>query len=521
MSDDSSASDRSGGNSRFSVSCRVPVSRERLFAYHQAPGALERLIPPWEKVRLESSDRSLEPGSRVVLRTNLGPIPLRWVAEHGAYDPPRRFEDSQLSGPFAHWHHVHRFEPASMEDGSRKAVSSVTVGGAADRMGGARESALFDEVDYRLPGGWLGSAVAGGWVRRQLESMFRYRHRVTRDDLSLFERYRLPPLTVAVSGATGLVGSQLCGLLGLAGHQVIRLVRDPSQASDDARSLRTLTADRESSCISTTGGMADAKSPRVAVWSSSAEAARLNGIDAVVHLAGKSIGEGRWSAATKREIAESRVWPTRQLCESLARLPQPPQALLCASAIGIYGNRGDEWMDESSAPGHDFLADVGTAWEDACQPAVEAGIRVVHLRFGIVLSPRGGALAKLLLPFKLGLGGRLGSGRQWWSWIGIDDAISAIYHCLATPQLNGPVNLVTPHPATNAEFTRALGQVLRRPALLPAPAFALRLALGEMADALLLSSTRVRPNRLQETGFVFRDSDLVNCLSHLLGRSRR
>lgn len=500
MSDGSAASDRSGATSRFEASCRVPVSRERLFAYHQSPGALERLIPPWEAVRLESSDRSLEPGSRVVLRTNLGPIPLRWVAEHGAYDPPRRFEDSQLRGPFAYWHHVHRFEQAGLTDDSPASALNCPPREAADRPSVTPGAELFDEVDYRLPGGWLGSAVADRWVRGKLEAMFRYRHRVTRDDLVLFERYRLPPLTVAVSGATGLVGSQLCGLLGLAGHSVIRLVRDSTRAAEGAASPPT---------------------PRVAVWSGEAEAERLNGIDAVVHLAGKSIGEGRWTAALKREIAESRVGPTRQLCEALARLSQPPKALLCASAIGIYGNRGDEWVDEGSTPGDDFLADVGMAWEDACQPAVEAGIRVVHLRFGIVLSPRGGALAKLLLPFKLGLGGPLGSGQQWWSWIGIDDAVSAIYHALATPQLNGPVNLVAPQPVTNAEFTRALGRVLRRPALLPAPAFALRLALGEMADALLLSSARVRPNRLQETGFEFRDSDVVSCLSHLLGRSRR
>lgn len=510
MSDSSSTSDRSGGNSRFQASCRVPVTREQLFGYHEAPGALERLIPPWENMRLESSDRSLAPGSRVVLRTNLGPIPLRWVAVHGDYDPPRRFEDTQLSGPFAHWHHVHRFEQA----GPLESPSPPSASG----FGPESESELFDEVDYRLPGGWIGNAVAGGWVRRQLDAMFRYRHRVTHDDLALFQRYRLPPLTVAVSGATGLVGSQLSGLLGLAGHQVIRLVRAPSQSS-----LGLSTSNRAAGVgeANAANSMTHAASPAVAAWSSAAEAARLNGIDAVVHLAGKSIGEGRWSAATKREIAESRVWPTRQLCESLAQLPQPPKALLCASAIGIYGNRGDEWLDESSSAGNDFLADVGTAWEDACQPAVDAGIRVVHLRFGLVLSPRGGALAKLLLPVKFGLGGRLGNGRQWWSWIGIDDVISAIYHILATPQLNGPVNLVAPHPATNADFTRSLGRVLRRPTLFPAPAFALRLALGEMADALLLSSTRVRPSRLQETGYVFRDTNLVNCLSHLLGRSRR
>lgn len=478
--------------SRFEVTCQVPVSREALFNYHAAPGALERLIPPWESVAIESSDRSLDPGSRVVLKMGLGPIPLRWVAVHGKCEPPKFFEDRQESGPFAAWHHLHRFDEVPRELG-----------------GGAM---LTDHVDYRLPLGRLGAFFGGRAVRGQLEAMFRYRHRVTHDDLILFDRYPSRPMAIAVSGASGLVGTQLGGLLGLAGHRVIRLVRDIAQGDGGTGSLGMAGG-------SGPNPLARGASPAVAVWGGPAEAKRLEGIDAVVHLAGKSIGEGRWNERRKREIRDSRVIPTRQLCEALAKSDSPPKTLVCASAIGIYGDRGDELLDEQSPPGDDFLSRVAKEWEDACRPAREAGIRVVHLRLGIVLSPRGGALQKLLLPTKLGLGGRMGSGKQWGSWIGIDDVISAIYHAIATPALAGPINLVSPNPVTNAEFIDCLAHVLRRPAWLPAPAPLLRLALGEMAQPLLLGSTRVAPTKLVESGYQFRDPSLVGCLRHLLGRS--
>lgn len=486
--------DKNQRSQRFEATSRVAVSQDRLFAYHAAPGALSRLIPPWDNVVVESSDGSLEPGSRVVLKMKVGPVPLRWVAVHGDFDPPDSFVDVQQSGPFAYWHHRHLF--------STVAADPVDFG---SQTRPPERSLLTDQIDYRLPLGWAGKAVMGASVRRQLETMFAYRHRVTREDLEMFDKYALPPSSVAVSGATGLVGTELCSLLGLAGHRVTRLVRKIDQATDPD----TDEISGQAAC-----------ERRVAVWHDEAEARRLEATDAVIHLAGKSIADQRWSESVKRSIRESRVIPTRQLCESLARLERPPATLICASATGIYGDRGDQWVDETSELGSDFLAGVGRDWEAACQPAVEAGIRVVHVRFGIVLSPRGGALAKLLTPTKLGLGGRLGSGKQWWSWVGIDDVVGAIYHALAVPEVRGPVNVVAPNPVTNAEFTGLVGSVLRRPTLLPAPAFALRVALGEMADALLLSSTRVRPRRLQETGYEFRQPDLRGCLEQLLGRDQ-
>ena len=298
-------------------------------------------------------------------------------------------------------------------------------------------------------------------------------------------------MKVLISGSSGLVGSALVRLLEGSGHEVVRLVRrtpDPG------------------------GGTA-------ANWDPAAgtiDAAALEGLDGVVHLAGENIAGGRWNQALKERIRSSRVDGTRLLAETLAGLDRPPQCLLSASAIGFYADRGDEQLDESSPVGAGFLADVCRAWESAAEPAREAGIRVVNLRIGVVLASDGGALKKMLLPFKLGLGGRVGSGRQWWSWIAIDDVVGAIQHALLTESLTGPLNLVAPNPATNLEFTKALGRVLRRPTVFPMPAFAARLALGEMADELLLASTRVDARRLTDSGYEFRCPGLDGALRHVL-----
>ena len=244
----------------------------------------------------------------------------------------------------------------------------------------------------------------------------------------------------------------------------------------------------------------------------------IEGMDAVVHLAGENIGAGRWTRNRKARIFDSRVKGTRLLCESLANLNHPPQALICASAIGYYGSRGTEVMKEGSESGAGFLADVCREWEIATEFIGQAEIRVVNLRMGIVLSLAGGPLEKMLPPFKMGVGGILGNGRQYMSWITLDDAVGAIYHTLLTDSLQGPVNNVAPYPITNREFTKALGHVLRRPTLFPLPSFALRIMFGkEMANELFLSSTRVEPARLLETGYTFQYPELEGALRHVLG----
>ena len=297
-------------------------------------------------------------------------------------------------------------------------------------------------------------------------------------------------MRISVTGSSGLIGSALVPFLTAQGHEVGRVVR------------------------STTAAGAWRWDP----GAGHVDAGAVNGKDAVVHLAGETIAAGRWSAARKARIRDSRVRGTRVVAEAVARADPRPKALLCASAMGFYGDRGDERLTEASAPGRGFLSEVSREWEEACAPARDQGVRVVNLRFGIVLSPAGGALAKMLLPFRLGAGGVVGSGKQWWSWVALDDAVGAIQHALVTAGLSGPLNVAAPNPVTNAEFTRTLGRVLARPTLFPVPVFAARLAFGEMADALLLASARVVPERLQQTGYVFRHPELEGALRHLLGR---
>lgn len=295
-------------------------------------------------------------------------------------------------------------------------------------------------------------------------------------------------MKVLVTGSSGLVGSALIPALESAGHDPVRLVR----SSNDVPGSHWNPA----------GGEIHVEQPE--------------SMDGVVHLAGESIAEGRWTAEKKQRILESRTQGTQVLSEAIARWSPPPRVLVAASAIGYYGDRGEEICEETSPPGSGFLADVCRQWEAATTPASENGIRVVNLRIGVVLSSRGGALAKMLLPFKLGLGGRVGSGRQYMSWIAIDDLVGVILHCLENEPLRGPVNAVAPHPVTNRQFTAALGRVLHRPTILPMPALAARVALGEMADELLLASTRVRPARLEESGYDYRHAELEDALRNCL-----
>ena len=298
-------------------------------------------------------------------------------------------------------------------------------------------------------------------------------------------------MTVLVTGSYGLVGSALIPNLEAGGHRVLRLVRRGPQGDVERR------WDPE------TGEL---------------DAASLDGVQAVVHLAGENIASGRWNDAKKDRIRSSRVDGTRLLAQGLAELQTPPGVLICASAVGYYGNRGEEILNEESAPGADFLAETCLAWEHAARPALDAGVRTVVLRIGIVLSADGGALAKMLFPFKMGAGGVIGSGNQYMSWVTLSDLVGIVDHALNTKTLQGPVNAVSPAPVTNREFTRALGGVLSRPTLFPMPAFAARLAFGEMADALLLSSTRVLPARLQESGYDFQHPQLDDALRHVLTR---
>ncbi|MCA9075242.1 MAG: TIGR01777 family oxidoreductase [Planctomycetaceae bacterium] len=311
-------------------------------------------------------------------------------------------------------------------------------------------------------------------------------HTIDASETSQQER----PRQVAVTGASGMIGAEVVKRLTAQGRPVIKLVRGTPKSTVNEAQWNV-----DEGLVNPT---------------------RLEGVSGVIHLAGENIAGGRWTEERKRRIRNSRVQGTERLSRDLAALHRKPDVLVCASAIGYYGDRGDTILDETSPPGHGFLPDVCLEWEAATKPAADAGIRVVNLRIGVVISTQGGALGKMLMPFKMGVGGKVGSGKQYWSWISLDDVVGALLHALNCEELSGPVNAVSPHAMTNAEFTKVLGGVLHRPAVIPMPSFLAKAALGQMADDLLLASAHVVPKKLVETGYQFQYPQLRECLEHEL-----
>lgn len=432
---------------------------DEVFAWHTRPGAMRRLVPPWQPMRVVKETESLANG-----RAILGlPGGLRWIAQHdpAGYDPPNQFRDVLSSDGLmtlpprviGWWRHTHRYSDA---------------GGGTTRV--------HDEVDTTVPGAML-------------RSTFAYRHRQLAEDLAAHrEAASAGSLVIAMTGSSGLVGTALAAMLSTGGHRVIRLVRRDPLTADERR------------------------------WEPSQPAADLlDGVDAVIHLAGESIA-GRFTEAHRRAIVDSRIEPTRRLAE-IAAAGGGLRAFVSASAVGYYGyDCGDTLLDEDSLRGDGFLADVVAGWEAATAPAADAGLRVVQVRTGIVQAAAGGTL-KLLRPlFAAGLGGRLGSGTQWLSWIGIDDLLDIYYRAVYDNRLTGPVNAVGPEPVRNSEYTRALAATLHRPALLPVPSFGPRLLLGKQgAVELAEASQRVRPAKLEALGHRFRSTTVTDALAHQLG----
>jgi uncharacterized protein (TIGR01777 family) len=432
-----------------------------VFAWHARPGAMRRLVPPWQPMKVIAETQSLADG-RAVLGLPGG---LRWVAQHdpAGYDPPYRFvDDLSTGGPASwparivgRWRHTHEFSPVS--SGTR----------------------VYDHVETSVP------AAA-------LRSTFVYRHRQLADDLAAHRdaaESGLRPMVVAVTGSSGLVGSALTAFLGTGGHRVVRLVRRPVRGDGERK------------------------------WDPERPAPDLlSGVDAVVHLAGASIA-GRFTDAHKAAVRGSRIEPTRRLAEAAARADDGPRTFVSASAIGIYGfDRGDVDLTEESTRGDGFLADVVADWEAATAPAGEAGLRVAMVRTGIVQSARGGTLRLMRPLFSAGLGGRLGSGRQWLSWIALDDLLDVYYRALYDTRLTGPVNAVAPATVRNADYTKALAGVLHRPAVLPVPSVGPRLLLGEQgARELAEADQRVMPAKLEALGHRFRHPSIDAALAHELG----
>ena len=456
----------------FIKESKIQAPAKEVFEWHSRPGALNRLSAPFYPEKIIQRNPSLAEGARTVLKVPFGPFYFNWVSEHRGFDSRQlTFRDAQTQGPFVRFDHVHHFK-------------------SEGRLG----CSMQDKIEYILPFGLLGKVMGGRYVRRKLERVFDYRHRVTHQDIQTHQRYsKEASLNILVSGSSGSIGGTLVPFLTSGGHRVTRLVRSESSlVSDQVR----WNPEKE---------QVDAKN--------------LEGLDAVVHLGGENIMAKRWTPERKKQILESRAHGTKFLCETLARLNKPPKVLVSASAIGYYGNRRDEILDEESSKGDGFLAEVCEAWEEATKPAVQKGIRVVHVRIGIVLTPASGALAQMLTPFHLGIGGPLGNGQQWMSWITIDDLLGTILHAIKTEKLKGPVNAVAPNPVTNLKFTRTLAGILSRPAVVPAPGFALRFLFGELANEALLSSTRVKPKKLLDSGYQFHYTGLVEALRYLLGRT--
>ena len=450
-----------------------PESPEEVFGWFSSPGAFQRLSPPFLPMRPAREADSLRDGEAVLQPTSplpvvpklVEPLAPQWLARHdpSEFVQGRRFVDRCVSQPYARltgWVHEHTFEPVDVP------------GGTGTRIG--------DTVTARVPGSML-------------ESMFAYRHRQFAEDMAARRRSHEfgggDPLTVAVTGASGLVGTQLCALLTTTGHRVIRLVRRPAHDFDE----------RE--------------------WDPAAPAPDLlQDVDVLVHLAGASIA-GRFNASHMDAVYNSRVGPTRRLAELVAARGGET-VMVCSSAVGYYGaDRGDEVLTEENERGSDFLSKVTFDWENDCQPARDAGARVVNVRTGIVLTGAGGVLGVLATLFRTGLGGRLGDGNQWFSWIAIDDLVDALYRAMVDESLVGPVNAVSPEPVRNSELTAELGRAVRRPTLLPVPKLGPKLLLGRVgADELALADQRVAPGVLDERGHRFRYPDLRSALAHELGR---
>lgn len=456
---------------QFTFESRVRAPLALLDAWHHRPGALARLTPPADGIRVIEAPGGIANGSRATLSVPVLPgIRVAWTAEHRDVRPGEGFTDVQLEGPFAEWIHTHRFLPDP------------------DNPSG---SLLRDEIVCSPHGGRAGALLAGPILRRRLNRLFAWRHARTIADVELL--HRQPPARarhILVAGASGMIGRALIPYLLQAGHRVTTLSRQP--AGPDSRTW-------------------DPAAGRI-------DLAGLDPIDAVIHLAGENVASGRWTQARRNRILSSRVDGTRLLAETLAAMTPRPAAMICASGISGYAADGRPQDEASPTDTSGFLGEVVQAWEAAADPARAAGIRVVHCRLGVVLGADGGALGKLAPVFRLGLGGPVGNGQAGFPWIAIDDVIELFHRAVDDPAYAGVINAVAPNPITNGAFTRALASVLHRPAMLPLPRAAVLLLFGQMGKETLMADHVVMSRRLDSLGFSFRFPVIQDALAYLLLR---
>lgn len=454
----------------FVRSSHLPVSCEEAFAWHERPGALERMLPPWDSFKILDQQGTLSNGGTFKVRAKIGFLKTSFLLQHQNYVRNVQYEDVQLKGLFSSWKHRYQFE--KMDE---------------------KKSKLTTHIEYALPVGFLSHLVNETVLEQKLDKLFAYRHRTLINDLFLHSLYSKKKLTILVTGSTGFVASALIPFLTAGGHKVLKLQRK----AENSASTDHITWD-----------------PATSTFQNSE---RLEHVDAVVHLAGANIAEKKWSAKRKKVLIESRVSFTKALCKALVTLKNPPKTLITASGMGIFGNRDrDDILTEDSKMGEGFLADLAHDWELACEEARKSGMRVVNLRFGAILSPAGGMLKKLITPFQFFLGGPIGSGKQFMPWISLTDVLGLILFSLASEVVTGPVNALSPGIVTNEQFCNTLAQVLDKPNAFRVPECAIKLLLGEMGETLLLYSQNARPEKSLKYGYEFLHRDLEDTLRYYL-----
>ena len=460
---------------QFVHEAHFPHKREEVWNWYDSEGAFLRVMPEWEGLKPVQVGK-LQDGEETKFRIKLGPLRPMWVARHYGVKPGERFCDVMVKGPFGKWDHEHSFERHH------------------------NESKIIDTIDWKLPFHLLTGWTSFLTVKPRLTSMFRFRTDRTANDLRAISKFStLPRQRILVSGSTGLIGTQLCAFLQSAGHEVYRLLRPNSKVSQIVQEQHILRWDEKS------GEMIQGD---------------LNGFDSIIHLAGAGIGDRRWSKKRKKLLWDSRIDVTKKLCDLISKLDQPPKKFLCGSAIGYYGNRENEKLTEQSTIGQGYLPEMCEAWEQSTHSLSKLGIKVVYLRTGLVMTPMGGILKRLLLPAKCGAMGPVGGGKQMQSWISLDDELYAIHHLVMVPDAEGAFNLTAPTPVSQKKFAKILGKVLKRPAFAPLPGFVIRTVFGEMGKKLVLDGQEVYPQRLVESGFEFTHTNLEDCLRHCLGRQK-
>ncbi len=449
-------------------SLRYPASE--VFAWYERVGAFERLNAPWRPVSFISPSQPLALGTEVDIRLPVfGPVRIPWRLRHSRFVKNEVFRDEQIAGPFKAWKHDHKF----IKEGERLTT-------------------MLDEIEYTLP---CFGRVADFQIRRELTRLFAHRHAILRSDLELHARWRdKPRKSILIAGGSGFIGSALRAFLNTAGHRVISLVRRPARDASE----RAWYPDKDELSSSV-----------------------FNDIDVVINLGGENIANKRWSESRKARLWKSRTQGTALLARTIASLKSKPELAIMGSAVGFYGNRGSEILDEQATAGRGFLAELAQAWESAALPLADSSCRLASIRIGTVLNIGGGALQKMVPAFLAGVGGPLGDGQQYMSWIALQDLLGAIEHIIYTPLIMGPINLAAPEPCTNNDFSKTLGQVLRRPSWLRMPETLLRVIFGEMVDEVLLASCGAIPSRLLSSGYQFVTPNLREALVFECGLSHR